>query len=392
MSGARRGRGWFGALVAGALLVSGCSADPEPAPDPSPVSVPWRDAVLPVPAGSSGAVVVRDATFCPGAWFAVGAVRDAQGGTSPAAWSSADGVSWAALKIVARTYYGRQNVLSSVACHSGRVAALGAKTGGAHANPRTSSWHQDAAGVLQEVTAPFELFGGPQAVNVVRMDAGPRGFLISGNRMSGASVWLSPDSAKFSIVERAPQLASDAAGETWAFDGVAVGDGWLAVGGFRAKGRIDRDPMGWRSADGSAWSRVTSSDASDAYEELQRVAVLDSVPVAVGVRGSVFGVWRLDGDRWQPVGSFGAVRSGGASSVRSVSAVGRRLFAVTSDGSGFAVWASDDGGARWAPVGLPAATPAGPENAMVVAGGGGRAVLVSDDGVGGRVYSAETGT
>jgi hypothetical protein len=392
VSRARVGRGWFAALVAGALLVAGCGDDPEPAPEPSPVAVAWRDAVLPLPAGSSGAVMVRDATSCPGVWFAVGAVRDAQGGTSPAAWSSTDGVTWSPLRIVARTYYGRQNVLSSVACREGRVAALGAKTGGAHANPRTSSWRQDAAGVLQEVTAPFELFGGPQAVNVVRMDAGPRGFLITGNRMSGAAVWTSVDSAKFQIVERAPQLASDAAGETWAFDGTAVSEGWLAVGGFLPKGRIDRDPMGWRSADGSAWSRVTSSDASDAYEELQRVVVLDSVPVAVGVRGPVFGVWRLDGDRWRPVGSFGAVQSGGASSVRSVSVVGRQLFAVTADRAGYAVWVSDDGGARWAPVGMPSAMPAGPENAVVVAGAGGRAVLVSDDGISGRLYTAEIGT
>jgi hypothetical protein len=67
-----------------------------------------------------------------------------------------------------------------VACVDGWVAALGAKSGGAHSDPRTSSWYLTTAGQLQEVTAPFGLLGGPQAVNVARLDAGPDSFLISG--------------------------------------------------------------------------------------------------------------------------------------------------------------------------------------------------------------------
>jgi hypothetical protein len=41
---------------------------------------------------------------------------------------------------------------------------------------------------------------------------------------------------------------------------------------------------------------------------------------------------------------------------------------------------------------VPAAVPAVAESALVVAGGGGRVVLLSDDGTDGRIYVTETGT
>jgi len=376
-------------LLAVAVLAGGCAEEtPEP---PPPVAVAWQEGTLPMPAGGAGRLIVRDAAACPGAWFVVGAVRDAQGGTRPAAWTSPDAHTWAALRLDAKTYYGKQNVLSTVACEDGRPAALGAKSGGAHGNPRTSSWHQTADGVLHEVTAPFELYGGPQAVNVARMDAGPRGFLISGNRVRGAAVWTSPDAAKFAIHEGTPALASDATGETWAFDGTATPDGWLVVGGLLPAGRIDRDPIGWASADGSAWARVPAVGATAAYEELQRVTLLDGVPLAVGLSGPAFGAWRLESGQWRPAGSFGTVRPGGDTSVRSLAAAGSRLFAVTKDGVAFHLWVSDDRAAAWRAAAVPA-VPVRPETTAAVAGSGGRVVLLTDDGGNGRIYSAETGT
>ncbi len=377
------------ALLTCLLVVGGCSA--EPRPEPGPVAVAWREAVLPPPAGGAGRLMVRDAVACPGGWFVVGAVRDTAGGTRPAAWSSADGSAWSPVPVVAESFYGRQNVLSSVVCRDGRMAALGAKSGGAHGYPRTSSWVQGADGVLREVRAPFVLFGGSTAVNVARMDAGPEGFLISGNRMTGAAVWTSADAARFEIHEGTPGLASDAGGESWAFDAVGPADGWLVVGGFLPKGRADRDAAGWRSPDGSAWRRVPVAGASDAYEEMQRVVLRGAVPVGVGLRGSSFGVWRLEADEWRPAAGFGVVPAGGRSAVRSLSVSGDRLWCVTTDGSAYALWVSDDAGAVWRPAGVPVAVPAVAESALVVAGGEGRAVLVSDDGIDGRVYVTEIG-
>jgi hypothetical protein len=374
------------------LVVGGCSVRRVPEPRPSPVALPWREAAVPVPPGGAGRVMLRDVVACPGGWFAVGAVGDAAGGTRPAAWSSADGAAWSPVPVVAQSYYGRRNVLSSVACRDGRMAALGARSGGAHGNPRTSSWHQGADGVLREVLAPFVLFGGSTAVNVARMDAGPRGFLISGNRMTGAAVWTSVDAARFEILEGAPGLASDVGGETWAFDAVGSADGWLLVGGFLPAGRTDRDVLGWRSADGSVWRRLPTAGASGAFEELQRVVLRGAVPVGVGLRGSSFGVWRLESGQWRPAGAFGSVRPGGSPGVRALSESGGRLFCVTTDGSSYGVWVSDDAGSGWRPVAAPVEVPAVAESALVVGGGGGRVVALSDDGVVGRIHVAEIGT
>ncbi|MEU7902464.1 hypothetical protein [Actinoplanes sp. NPDC049118] len=385
-----RGLRILAVVLAGALVPGGCSA--QDAPDPevsvSPVARTWTESVLPAPAGAVGRIVLRDATVCQGRRFVVGAVQDDSGGTVPAAWSSSGAGAWTSIRIDARSYYGKQNVLYSVACREGRMGALGAKAGGAHGYPRTSSWRETPDGVLHEVSAPFELFGGPQAVNVARLDAGPPGWLISGNRMSGAASWVSRDGSAFRIVERAPVLASGDAGETWSFDGVAAVAGWVMVGGELPSGRIDRDAVGWQSPDGVSWRRLPAAGATPVYEELQRV-VSDGSPVAVGVRGAVFGVWRLDGDRWLPGAAFGAVPPGGKAGVRSLAVAGAELFCVTSDGVAHTLWTSADGGGAWRPVVLPVAVPAGADRAVAVAGeagGAGRLLMVVDDGVRARVY------
>ncbi|MBW6434045.1 hypothetical protein KZ829_09880 [Actinoplanes hulinensis] len=378
----------MGRLLAGvvSLLLVGCSAGG--VPEPSPVPFGWQEAALP----SSGDVpVVREAVWCGDGWFVVGAVRDAAGETRPAVWSSVDGRSWSVVPVAPRSYYGERSVLVMGACREGRLAAVGWKRGGAHANPRTASWLRAADGVLRELPAPFELYGGPQAMNVSRLDAGDGGFLISGNRMSGAAVWWSGDASRFELRERVAGLASDSSGETWAFDGLAAGSGWLVVGGCLPAGRIDRDVCGWRSVDGVSWERLIAEGDSSEYEELHRVVLVDGVPLAVGFRGSVFGVWRLEPGRWRPVGSFGSWRASAWSGVHSVVVAGSRLVVSAGDGVGYALWVSSDGGVSWGRVEPPVVVGARPEVALSVTAGGGRLVLVADDGVTGRVYTADIG-
>lgn len=386
-------------LVGPALAAAGCQeAGPRPpTPTPSATTAPalrpeWRSVDLPAPPGPPGRLALRAAAACGDRWYVVGAVTTSGGETQPAAWRSPAGwtgpdqAGWQPLRVVPKTYYGERNVLYSAACHSGRLAAVGGKSGGAHGNPRVSTWRETEDGSLVEVTAPFELYGGPQAVNVGRMTSGPPGWLIVGNRMSGAAVWSSADATRFDIQERVPELASDERGETWASDAVAWRQGWLVAGGLIRTGRTDRDPLVWTSTDGRTWRRV-EVPASEDFEELQRVALLGDTPVAVGPAERGFGAWRWSDDGWAQVGRFG----GGAGAVPVVRSLvadppTATLLAAVSDGTTHSLWYSADQGATWGPVSAPTDMPAGADRDVDITHGPGGLLLLVDDGRTGQAW------
>ncbi|WBB67359.1 hypothetical protein [Micromonospora sp. WMMD812] len=371
-----------------AVLLSGCErATVHDGDDPQPLGPAWQSLTLPAPPGAPGRLLVRDAVACGGRWYVVGGVEDAAGDTRPAAWTSADGLSWRGVPIRADSFYGRQNVLFSVGCRDGVAAVIGAKVGGAHGYPRVSTWGPLPDGGLVEVQAPFETYGGPKAVNVSRLAGGSAGWLIVGNRSSGAAAWVSSDAAEFTLIEGAPELASDGAGVSWAFDAVAGPEGWLAVGGVLPPGRIDRDAAVWASSDGRSWRR-TVVPGSREYEELQRVAVVNGVPVAVGLRGGVFGAWRRESSGWVAAGDFGRRAASGVPAVTALVAAGGRLVAAVTDGERYAVWESADRGGSWRPVVLPVAVAAGADRDVASVAVGDRWWLAADDGERGGLWWA----
>jgi hypothetical protein len=382
----------FAVLGVLAVLLSGCRAGERAPAEPEPLRPAWQPVTLPRPPGNPGRLMLRDAASCAGRWYVVGAVGDAAGGTRPAAWTSVDGASWTSVPILADSFYGRQNVLYAVGCRAGAMAAVGAKVGGAHGNPRVSTWRQRDNGALVEVAAAFETYGGPKAVNVSRVAGGPAGWLIVGNRSSGAAAWVSaPDAADFALIEGAPELANDDRGISWAFDAVAGRGGWLAVGGVLPAGRIDRDPATWSSTDGRSWRR-TALPGTSAYEELQRVVLVGDTAVAVGLRGRAFGVWREGAGGWVAVGGFGRPGSAGVPSVDALAAAGDRLVAAVSDGVAHSVWISTDRGGSWRPVAVPAPVPAGADRDVAVVTVGDRLLLLADDGGRGVIWSATLGS
>ncbi|MFG1767385.1 hypothetical protein ACGFIH_28955 [Micromonospora parva] len=372
--------GLFVLLLAGCdgpAALSGAGSTTAPAP---PLRPGWQPLTLPAPPGGEGRPLVRDAASCAGRWFVVGGVVDADGGTRPAAWTSVDGTTWTVLPVRPDSFYGRQNVFLSAACRDGQVALIGAKVGGAHGYPRVSTWRQVADGALVEVQAPFETYGGPTAVNVSRLTAGPPGWLIVGNRSAGAASWVaSPAAAEFALVEGAPELASDAAGVTWAFDAVATSSGWLAVGGLLPAGRIDRDPAVWSSPDGRSWRRTVLPGGPE-YEELQRVVLVDGVPVAVGLRGGTFGAWRQEASGWMAGGAFGRRGGAGVPGVGSLVSSGGSLFAAVTDGARHSVWVSTDRGGSWREATMPLDVPAGVDRDVTLMAVGDRWWLAADDG------------
>ncbi|MFG3704400.1 hypothetical protein ACGF7U_06650 [Micromonospora sp. NPDC047670] len=366
--------------VLGVLAVVSAGCDRAPAePADEPLRPQWQALSLPAPPGAAGRPLLRDAVACDGRWYVVGGLADAAGETRPAAWSSADGASWSALPVAASSFYGRQHVLYAAACRGDRLAALGAKNGGVHGNPRTGTWALEPGGALREVPAPFELYAGPRAVSVARLAAGPAGWLIAGARVDGAAVWTSADGGRFAIREGVPELAGDGRGRTVAYDAVAVPSGWWVVGAVLPPGATALAPLAWSSADGRAWRRV-ALPVPDGRGQAQRVAsVGDGALVAVGPVRDGFAAWRLAGGEWRRVGGFGGPGPG-VSSVDGLVAAGRGLVAVTGDGGGHGLWYSADSGDSWRTMAMPGAVPDGGNSAVSVAARGDRMLLVADDG------------
>ncbi|MEU7713820.1 hypothetical protein AB0B03_17880 [Micromonospora chalcea] len=385
------------AVTAAVLLLAACHAAPRPLPVPAPVRPQWRAVELSLPAGAVGRPVARDAARCAGRWYVVGGLIDPAGETRPAAWSSSDGVTWSPIPVRAQTFYGRQHVLYAVACRGDGMAALGAKTGGVHGNPRTGTWVWRPGGPLREAPAAFELFGGPRAVSASRLAAGPGGWLVAGARVGGAAVWSSPDAEGFVLREGVDELGSDGRGRTAAYDVAAVGSGWLVVGSLLPPGGAARAPLAWFSADGRVWRRAALPVPKGAAGAAERVAPADGGPVVLGPVGDRFAVWRGCDDcgsrsagpgaaqGWRRVGGFGT--SGpGVSSVDALAAAGRRLVAVTGDGAQRRLWMSRDGGASWLPVITPVPVPDGGDAALAVAVGEDGLFVAADDGKTSRAW------
>ncbi len=381
--------GFLSALL---VLPLGCDADAEKegAVRPETLTPDWRAADLPGPPGLPGRITLRDAVSCGGAWTAVGGVvleepletRDAR----PAAWRSQDGVRWTAMEMTATTYWGRRSILSTVACAQDRVVAVGARSGGAHGNPRVTTFFEKDGG-LDDQRAPMNLYGGATATNVGPIAGGDPGWLITGNRVSGPAVWHSADGREFTIEEDVPGLADEEGIGSLAQAATWDGDGWVVVGGGNALTTIDREPVVWVSPDAVSWERLEVPGSTE-FDDLERVVAVDDDLVALGLRGDGFGVWRRDDYGWSMGESFGSLPddAGRSPFVSSLAAGGAGVWATTSDGVRYALWHSPDG-TTWGPVAVPETTPeTGGERILTVAADGGDVLLLADNGYGGRLW------
>jgi hypothetical protein len=320
---------------------------------------------------SSGSVVIRDVTDCGGTWYAVGGVLGPGDATRPAAWTSTDGRTWRSVVFapLATSLYGPQNVIYSVGCAAGRVVMIGSKPGGAHGIPRISTWHSRADGAMAEVFAPFDTYGGDNGVDAERVAGGPDGFLIAGNRTSGAAVWLSSDGATFRLFEKVPGLASTATERTAAHDAVAGPDGsWVVVGGRAPTVSPNQAPAAWTTRDGTAVTPVAVPGPAG-FDELQRVVRLGDDVIAAGLRGDRVGAWREHAGTWTQAGAFDG------HAIQALTAAGDDLYAAADAH----VWRSGDHGDSWRRYD----TPAGAAAPMTLAGRTGGLLLAS----GGRMWT-----
>lgn len=363
------------------VLPVACSSDVEPL---------WQSAALPVPDGPSGRIAVRDAVSCGGEWTMVGGIvlnepTETQD-SRPAAWRSSDGVAWTALDVTATTYWGRRAILSTVACAHDQLVAVGARSGGAHGNPRVTTFFEKG-GTLDDRRAPFNLYGGATATNVGPIAAAEPGWLIAGNRITGPAVWHSTDGRDFTIEEDVPGLADDEGFASLAQGAAWDGDSWVVVGGGNERGSLDREPVTWVSDNAESWERVEVPGSED-FDDLERVIGVEAGVLALGLSGDGFGVWRRDGDDWRRGDVFGALPEESRRSpfVSSLVSGDRGLWATTSDGTSYALWHSSDGD-EWTSVPTAEQAPeTGGEHILTVAAKGDTVLLLADDGTGGRLW------
>ena len=361
------------------LTTAACTSATVPKPVTAPVSLAWHQIGL--PSDPRGRDVVRALTACGSRWYVAGGLLGSDGATAPALWSSTDGRTFTPMRIKTVGAYGPEDILSTVACHGATVVAVGAKSGGAHGNLRTSTWVGSGDGPLTEVAAGFEQYGGEAQIGVGTVAGGGAGFLLVGARVdasggAGAAVWHSPDGTAFTLVDSDPALESDVRGTT-EVDAATVG-----VAGFLAVGAITpphsplaaRDPIAWRSSDGLHWTRISlPSSAPDNL--LQQVTLQpDGSALAAGADGATFAVWRSDASwhDWRMVGSFGHTTSASGSLPEAVSLVttpgtGVAAYAVVSDGVRYRLYTdtgttADDGTHRggWIEATLPVTVSATP--------------------------------
>ncbi len=373
------------------LVLAACTSDDEPRARP-PIAVPWAEHELPVPPGPGGRTVVRDAVHCGEAWYAVGAVfldqptetRD----TRPSAWRSGDGATWSPVEVVADTYWGKRAILNSIACSRGRIAVVGARSGGAHGNPRVTTFHLQGD-TLVDVRAVFTQYGGVSASSVGAVSGGPQGWMIAGNRLSGPGVWVTDDPRGFTRVEGEPGLTRDGELVSQAQAAAWAGDGWLLVGAGAVPGELmDRDPLAWTSKDGLTWSRDEMPATRESEDVLRAVLTAEGDVVALGLRGDTFAAWTRDSEGWHESVRFGrlADERTAAPYVASLVRTTSGLLATISTGTEYQLWHSDDGSA-WHPVELPDAPATAGDHALSAAEGDG-ILVVADDGSGARVWTA----
>ncbi len=366
---------WVATLLSITVIVA-CGGNPGPAPTRS-LGPAWQEVTLPVPPGDRA--VVRGSATCGDTWYLSGSTVTSAGAYSPSIWTSTDLRTWRTVPINPVSFYGKQNTISFIGCRGNVVAGIGWQTGGAHGFPRYSGWFPDAAGVLQEVDIPYTLFAGPAGVNITGIAVSDRGWVLSGNRSSGAAAWLSATGQTYTIVEGAPNLATDQTAYTWAGDVTATPAGWLMVGAVTARATGNRDPAVWTSSDAVTWAPVRVA-GTPSYEDPQRVTVSGSTIVTIGMRDAGYGVWRgTTTGGWSRVAQLGS-NGGGNGSATALVSVGGHLFTTFADEKSYSLWESDDLGGAWRPVNLPAAAPSNARTRTIVVSDQRRLLLVIDDG------------
>lgn len=236
-----------------------------------------------------------------GAQLLVSGQRGRGDAASPGLWRRDVDGAWHEVRLTPVTYYGRRADLFRMVSDGRRLVALGRRIGGAHGNPRFTSWTGTLTR-LRETEQPFELFGGPDAIAVTDLALTRDGGVVLGawaphGAASGVTVWRQ-EGTSWQRFDRAPGLASEvtvAGSELTTPGAVGVrGDepvvvGWTThLGG----GRVDLRASFW-SPFGATWHEVRLPSRGDA--QARAVTCGDAVCTVAGAMDGRLALWTVDG-------------------------------------------------------------------------------------------------
>lgn len=302
----RRGGGWLGTVVVASAVgiaagLAGCTGEHPAASSSrgtvlafaqSPVT--WRQ--LPLPPGALRLSQVTAA----GDQLLVSGQRGSGDAAPPGLWRGDTSGTWTSVRLAPVTYYGRRAELFRVVSDGQQVVALGRRIGGAHGNPRVTSW----TGTLDKVSEteqPFELFGGPNAISVSDLALDAHGAVALGawaahGEPSGITLWRQRGTT-WQRFDRLPGLASQVTvvGSDLTSPGaIAVRGGEAVVVGrtVHLGGGVRLQATFWQQV-GQTWAPLTLPSDSDA--QARAVACGHEVCTVVGSSSGMLAAWAVRG-------------------------------------------------------------------------------------------------
>ncbi|MDL9979085.1 hypothetical protein [Microbacterium candidum] len=385
-STSRRGRA---ALIAAVCLLAltACTNVSPPPPSTNPTAVApthmsagWTEIAAPAPGARVLTMVATGRTLLAFGSVPTGAAR------APAAWTTTDLGTWTRLETHAVTAYGEVAQFIMGADADGRVVAFGQAYGGAHSNPRPTTWAGDLHR-LDEHEQPYTLFGGEDAIGVTAMASSGGIALISGAwdgpHGYGAAVWLTKDGVRWTRIADAPGLSSAPGEQTFANSASWVADGFVLAGSVMSAGTTK--PLVWRSPDGIHWTRSALSSPTDAAALASACGTAGCTTVGATLAASQqLRCWRTDTAGTQTAQSSGPGH--GLIDVTQVVLFGDRALVVGSIDHVATLWSVGADCSGWSAI----PTPARSEDAAAAVLGG-HLILATTGPDASRLWTAPTG-
>lgn len=314
----------MGVLVVSALtLLAGCTGSTPPA---------WKD-VTPPGMAPAALFAGADTVFVGG--------QSTGAAAAPVLLTRADD-GWRAIPATPATGYGQvATIVEGAADPAGRIVLMGTATGGAHLNPRWTTWIGDGAGLVEEPQT-VDTFGGSDAGGITGVTYGDEPGIVGSRSLApgviGIAVWRhqgaiwvqQPSPPVFVGTPPATMESATAAAAVGATTVIVGLETRLAGGAVRQRAELWRsDGAGWTrldldpsagdastagtsaadgsAADGSDGAGVTSAgigaevDGADVDSAATGVTCTDTDCLVVGRRDGALVAWRVVGDRIEPV-------------------------------------------------------------------------------------------